>query len=115
MLASSDKKIYITANVSSEPMISNERPSPYNRNANQWPDAQAKPPVAEDTIKMGQLQIERKAFYFTLKANVRGRFLRISEEVGGRRNSIMIPSTGLVEFQNMLAEMVKADGDLPVQ
>ena len=63
-------------------MISNERPSPYgNRPAHNF----NKPPVNEDTIKSDSLQIERKTFVFTLKENPRGRFLRITEDVGGRR------------------------------
>jgi len=45
----------------------------------------------------------------TLKENPRGRFLRISEEVKGKRNAIIIPSTGLADFKKLLDEMVKAD------
>jgi len=44
-----------------------------------------------------------------LKENPRGRFLRISEEVNGKRNAIIIPSTGLADFKKLLDEMVKAD------
>jgi len=74
---------------------------------------QPRPPVQEDTLKSGQVQIERKNFTFTLKENPRGRFLRITEEVGGRTDSIMIPSTGLVEFQKLLNEMIEASNKLP--
>ena len=38
---------------------------------------------------------------------MRGRLLRITEDCGGRHNSIIIPATGLVEFQRLLDEMVK--------
>jgi PurA ssDNA and RNA-binding protein len=72
-----------------------------------------KPPVNEDTLKSGQIQIERKSFQFTLKENVRGRLLRITEDIGGRRNSIIIPSTGLREFKQLLEEMLKAAEELP--
>ena len=72
-----------------------------------------KPPVQENILKSGELQIERKMFVLTLKENPRGRFLRISEDVGGRRDSIIIPSTGLAEFQKLLDEMIKASNDLP--
>jgi hypothetical protein len=54
--------------------------------------------VQEDTILSSQLQVERKMFTFTLKENPRGRFLRITEDVGGRRDTVIIPSTGLEEF-----------------
>ena len=90
-------------------MISNERSSLFRR----WSDLPPKPHVVEDTLKSGQLQIERKFFVFTLKENPRGRLLRITEEIGGRRNSIIIPSTGLAEFKKLLEEMIKAAEELP--
>ena len=71
--------------------------------------------MQEDTLKTGEVQIERKNFVFTLKENPRGRFLRITEDVGGRRDSIIIPSTGLEEFKKVLLEMVKASEEIPVK
>ena len=56
---------------------------------------QPRPPVQEDTLKSGKVQIERKKFVIILKENPRGRLLRIIEDVGGRRDSIIIPATGL--------------------
>jgi len=90
-------------------MISNERPSPYARR----PYGQPKPPVNEDTLKSEKIQIERKTFLFTLKENPRGRFLRITEDVGGRRDTIIIPATGLEDFKKLIDEMVKASNELP--
>jgi len=90
-------------------MISNERPSPYGRS----PYSQPKPPVNEDTLHSGEVRIERKTFVFTLKENPRGRFLRIIEDVGGRRDTIIVPSTGLEEFQKLLDSMVKASQEIP--
>ena len=62
-------------------MISNERPSPYGRRPYQSQGygapkyhSQPRPPVNEDTLKSGEVQIERKNFVFTLKENPRGRF-----------------------------------------
>ena len=69
----------------------------------------------EDTLKSGQIQIERKTFVFTLKENPRGRFLRITEDVGGRRDNIIVPSTGLEEFKKLLDEMVKAAAEIPAK
>jgi hypothetical protein len=71
-----------------------------------------RPPVNEDTLKSGQVQIERKTFVFTLKENIRGRLLRITEDLGGRRNSIIIPSTGLEDFKKLLEEMIKASDEI---
>lgn len=92
-----------------EIMISNERPSPFGRR----PYGQPKPPVNEDTLKSDKVQIERKTFLFTLKENPRGRFLRITEDVGGRRDTIIIPATGLEDFKKLLDDMVKASTELP--
>ncbi|MEI9962153.1 MAG: PUR family DNA/RNA-binding protein [Limisphaerales bacterium] len=93
-------------------MISNERPSPYY---GQRPYSPPKPPVQEDTLKSEKIDIERKTFVLTLKENVRGRFLRITEDVGGRRDTIIIPSTGLEEFRKLLDEMVKASNEIPLK
>jgi hypothetical protein len=88
-------------------MISNERPSPYG-NRQYGSSYPPKPPVNEDTLRTEKLQIERKTFVFTLKENPRGRFLRITEDVGGRRDTIIIPAPGLVDFKKVIDEMVGA-------
>jgi len=90
-------------------MISNDRPSPYGNRSYGSP----KPPVNEDTLKSDKIQIERKTFVFTLKENPRGRFLRITEDVGGRRDTIIIPAPGLEDFKRLLDDMVKAAGQSP--
>src|SRR3984957_16268348 len=91
-------------------MISNERPSPFGHRPY---NSQPKPPVQEDTLKSERIQIERKSFVFTLKENPRGRFLRITEDVGGRRDTIIIPAPGLEDFKKLLDEMVKASNEIP--
>ena len=92
-------------------MISNDRPSPYGGRSHG--SSPPKPPVNEDTLKTEKIQIERKTFVFTLKENPRGRFLRITEDVGGRRDTIIIPAPGLTEFKDVLVEMVKASEGAP--
>jgi PurA-like ssDNA and RNA-binding protein len=97
-------------------MISNERPSPFSRRPyGQSFYGQPKPPVQEDTLESETIQIERKAFVFTLKENPRGQFLRITEEAGGRRDTIIIPAPGLEDFNRLLDEMVKASNELPAK
>lgn len=86
--------------------------------ANEWtaaPDAagpsaegEVRPGSHEESIRSEKLQIERKTFLFNLKSNPRGCFLRITEDVGGRRDSIIIPAPGLEEFKRVLEEIVKA-------
>jgi len=88
-------------------MISNDRPSPYGKRSYGNP----KPPVNEETLKSDKVQIERKTFVFTLKENPRGRFLRITEDVGGRRGTIIIPVPGLDDFKKILDEMVRASNE----
>ena len=69
----------------------------------------------EETLKTEKIQVERKTFIFTLKENPRGRFLRITEDVGGRRDNIIIPAPGLEDFRKIVDEMVKASADIPVK
>jgi hypothetical protein len=103
-------------------MISNERRWPSQRQPQ--PQAQRQPyydryqaapraPLREDTLKTLEIQVERKHFLLLLKENPRGRFLRISEDVGGRINSIIIPIDGLGQFQKLLGEMLAAAEQLP--
>ncbi len=93
-------------------MISNDRPSPFGNTRHY---GSPKPPVNEDTLRSDKVQIERKTFVFALKENPRGRFLRITEDVGGRRDTIIIPAPGLEDFRRLLEEMVKASAELPPQ
>ena len=58
-----------------------------------------------------QVQVERKLFLFTLKENPRGRFLKVTEDVSGRRDTIIIPSTGLDSIRDILTKAIKADKD----
>ena len=88
-------------------MISNERPSPYGGGYSQRP----KKHVEEESLKTEKIQIERKTFVFTLKENPRGRFLRITEDVNGRRDTIIVPSTGLEEFRDVLDQMCRTEDD----
>lgn len=62
-----------------------------------------------DTIlESRELQVERKHLFIEYRENERGRFLRITEEAHGRRNTVIIPSTGLDEFCQMLDEVLDA-------
>ncbi len=72
-----------------------------------------RPPVNEDTLKSAKIQIERKTFVLALKENARGRFLRITEDVGGRRDTIIIPAPGLEEFKQLLDEIIKVSAETP--
>ena len=60
----------------------------------------------DNIIAAQELQVERKHFYIEFRENERGRFLRITEEAHGRRNTIIVPSTGLDEFSATLNEVL---------
>ena len=96
-------------------MLSKVRASPYGPQPYQGQSQyqQPKPAVQEDTIKAGEILVERKTFHLVLKENTRGRFLRITEEAGNKRNSIIVPSTGLEEFQRVMTEMLQTARTLP--
>lgn len=63
----------------------------------------------ENVLFSNKTQIERKQFFFDLKENPRGRFLRITEDVGGRRDTIIIPATGLEQFRDMIQSAIRAN------
>jgi hypothetical protein len=65
--------------------------------------------MLNDELLSHKVQIERKFFYFHLKENPRGRFLKITEDVGGRRDTIIIPSTGLEAFRDAIQLAVDRD------
>jgi hypothetical protein len=62
----------------------------------------------DNIILARDVQIERKHFFIEFRENERGRFVRITEEAHGRRNSIIIPSTGLEEFAHLFDEVATA-------
>ena len=60
----------------------------------------------DNIIDSKQLQIERKHFHVELRENDRGKFLRITEEAHGRRNTIIVPSTGVEEFTAAITDVL---------
>lgn len=62
----------------------------------------------DTVLKSDQIDVERKTFIFDLRENPRGRFLRITEDANGRRDSIVIPAPGLEEFRRVLDGMIAA-------
>ena len=52
-----------------------------------------------------QVDIQTKRFFFDIKENHKGRYLRITEQSGGR-SSIVVPIEGLDEFENQIKLVV---------
>jgi len=70
-------------------------------------DIQTMEPRGEErTLRSEKVQIERKTFFLDLKENDRGRFLRITEDVGGRRDRIIMPATGMEDFARALDDLI---------
>lgn len=60
----------------------------------------------DQTIASEKIQIERKMFFFDLKENQRGILLRITEDVRGHRDTIIVPATGLKDVHEILGRMI---------
>jgi len=60
----------------------------------------------EKSLARRELQIERKQLSIEMRENFRGRFLRITEKCGGKTNVVIIPDTGLNEFNAALDAVI---------
>lgn len=69
--------------------------------------------VEEKTLRAERLQVERKVFTLSLRENARGRFLRITEDVSGRHDTVIVPSTGLDDFVQVLADIARTSAETP--
>lgn len=67
----------------------------------------------EKEVHSERISIERKIFFLDLKENERGRFLKITEDVGGRRDTIIIPAAGLKDFSKAIQSAIDVEQDLP--
>ena len=52
----------------------------------------------------------RKVFFLDYKENNRGRVLKITEDVNGRRDTIMVPDEALDDFADALERILNSDG-----
>ncbi len=51
----------------------------------------------------------RKIFFLDFKENSRGRVLKITEDVNGRRDTIMVPDEALDDLYDALGRILDAD------
>ncbi len=70
-------------------------------------------PPSDDSMLSVSLRVERKVITLSLKENPRGRYLRITEDVGGRRDAIIVPAAGLVELRQALDAIIASDEGKP--
>ncbi len=59
-----------------------------------------------------KISVDRKVFFLDLKENNRGRFLKITEDVGGRRDTIMLPVAAFRDFAEALGRLIEIERDL---
>uniref|UniRef100_A0ACD5VI03 Uncharacterized protein n=1 Tax=Avena sativa TaxID=4498 RepID=A0ACD5VI03_AVESA len=55
------------------------------------------------------LQFEHKLFYFDLKENPRGRYLKISEKTSTTRSTIIVPIAGVAWFLDLFDYYIRTD------
>ena len=65
-----------------------------------------------EMIATERVESERKVFFFDLKKNQRGRFLKISEDANGHRNTIIVPVSGLRDVVLAMARMLELEKSL---
>lgn len=65
-----------------------------------------------DPLASEKIAVDRKIFFLDLKENNRGRFLKITEDVGGRRDTIMLPAEAFQDFAEALLRLVEAEKNL---
>ncbi len=63
-----------------------------------------------DLLHTEKILADRKTFYLDLKKNTRGMVVKITEDVGGNRDTIMVPAEILGDFIAALTD-IKATAD----
>jgi hypothetical protein len=59
-----------------------------------------------------KLVTDRKIFFLDLKENDRGRFIKITEDVKGRRDTIMLPMDVAGDFAAALQRVLEAEAQM---
>jgi hypothetical protein len=67
---------------------------------------------SSEPIAAEKVAVDRKLFFLDLKENQRGRFLKITEDVGGRRDTIMLPAEAFRDFLEALQRLVEFESKL---
>ena len=66
----------------------------------------------QEVLHTEKILADRKIFFLDLKENRRGRVVKITEDVGGNRDTIMVPAEILSDFIDALIDIRNtAEGD----
>ena len=66
--------------------------------------------MENDLLHTEKIIADRKVFFLDLKQNRRGKVVKITEDVGGNRDTIMVPAEILGDFIAALSD-IKATSD----
>ncbi len=66
--------------------------------------------MESDLLHTEKILADRKVFFLDLKQNNRGMVVKITEDVGGNRDTIMVPAEILADFIAALTD-IKATAD----
>ncbi len=69
-------------------------------------------PIQTPPLATEKITIDRKLFFLDLKENHRGRFLKITEDVAGRRNTVIIPSEAFGDLAGALLKIMEFERSL---
>ena len=64
----------------------------------------------QEVLHTEKILADRKIFFLDLKENARGRVVKITEDVSGNRDTIMVPAEILGDFIEALTD-IKETGD----
>jgi len=68
--------------------------------------------VESDLLHTEKILADRKVFFLDLKENARGKVVKITEDVSGNRDTIMVPAEILADFIGALQDIqATSEGD----
>ena len=76
-------------------------------------DFEEQPRRGNPPLHSEKIMTDRKIFFLDLKENERGRVIKITEDVRGRRHTIMLPVESADEFLDALQRILEVERDLP--
>ena len=76
-------------------------------------DFEEQPRRGNPPLHSEKIMTDRKIFFLDLKENERGRVIKITEDVRGRRDTIMLPLEAADEFLDALQRILEAERDMP--
>ncbi len=75
-------------------------------------DEMEEPKRGSPPLHSEKIMTDRKIFFLDLKENDRGRVIKITEDVRGRRDTIMVPLEAAEEFLDALQRILEAERDM---